>query len=177
MNSQAKFSESPKSNLENILQKAFICLLSNTEEINQLVDKANELMAGFDGLICNAGIAQDSLLLKMTKFIETRNLYIAKFTVCKVFECTMNNFQISVQLLVDIKDIDFFSSSTEKDGKEKKKYRGMITIQTVQLCSKNLNFVIQHPTSDIYFSKQGIRSVTQENEKDEVMTQGQDWSF
>lgn len=42
------------------------CDLSNTEEVNRLIDKANALMGGFDGLICNAGITQDSLLLRMT---------------------------------------------------------------------------------------------------------------
>ncbi|UIP93077.1 3-oxoacyl-[acyl-carrier-protein] reductase [Wolbachia endosymbiont of Anopheles demeilloni] len=42
------------------------CDLSNPEEINQLINKASELMKGFDGLICNAGITQDSLLLRMT---------------------------------------------------------------------------------------------------------------
>ncbi|UIP91531.1 3-oxoacyl-[acyl-carrier-protein] reductase [Wolbachia pipientis] len=42
------------------------CDLSNTEEVNQLINKASELMKGFDGLICNAGITQDSSLLRMT---------------------------------------------------------------------------------------------------------------
>ncbi|AGJ99247.1 3-oxoacyl-(Acyl-carrier-protein) reductase [Wolbachia endosymbiont of Drosophila simulans wNo] len=42
------------------------CDLSNSEEVNQLINKASELMKGFDGLICNAGITQDSLLLRMT---------------------------------------------------------------------------------------------------------------
>lgn len=42
------------------------CNLSNTEEVNQLVDKANTKMCGFDGLICTAGITQDSLLMRMT---------------------------------------------------------------------------------------------------------------
>ncbi|WP_265014778.1 3-oxoacyl-[acyl-carrier-protein] reductase [Wolbachia endosymbiont (group B) of Camptogramma bilineatum] len=42
------------------------CDLSNPEEVNQLINKASELMKGFDGLICNAGITQDSLLLRMT---------------------------------------------------------------------------------------------------------------
>lgn len=42
------------------------CNLSNPEEVNQLINKASELMKGFDGLICNAGITQDSLLLRMT---------------------------------------------------------------------------------------------------------------
>ncbi|MFL3876183.1 3-oxoacyl-[acyl-carrier-protein] reductase [Wolbachia endosymbiont of Trichogramma kaykai] len=42
------------------------CELSNPEEVNQLINKASELMKGFDGLICNAGITQDSLLLRMT---------------------------------------------------------------------------------------------------------------
>ncbi|MGL9725647.1 MAG: 3-oxoacyl-[acyl-carrier-protein] reductase [Wolbachia sp.] len=42
------------------------CNLSNVDEVNQLINRASELMEGFDGLICNAGITQDSLLLKMT---------------------------------------------------------------------------------------------------------------
>ncbi|MDN5248327.1 MAG: 3-oxoacyl-[acyl-carrier-protein] reductase [Wolbachia endosymbiont of Tyrophagus putrescentiae] len=42
------------------------CDLSNAEEVDQLVDKANLLMGGFDGLVCNAGVTQDSLLLRMT---------------------------------------------------------------------------------------------------------------
>ncbi|MDM8334977.1 3-oxoacyl-[acyl-carrier-protein] reductase [Wolbachia pipientis] len=42
------------------------CDLLNTEEVNQLVNRANELMEGFDGLVCNAGITQDGLLLRMT---------------------------------------------------------------------------------------------------------------
>ncbi|BDG75781.1 MULTISPECIES: 3-oxoacyl-[acyl-carrier-protein] reductase [Wolbachia] len=42
------------------------CDLSNSEEVNQLINKASELMKGFDGLICNAGITQDSLALRMT---------------------------------------------------------------------------------------------------------------
>lgn len=42
------------------------CDLSKSEEVNQLINKASELMKGFDGLICNAGITQDSLLLRMT---------------------------------------------------------------------------------------------------------------
>ncbi|QKX01109.1 3-oxoacyl-[acyl-carrier-protein] reductase [Wolbachia endosymbiont of Dipetalonema caudispina] len=42
------------------------CNLLNAEEVNHLIDKASKLMTGFDGLICNAGITQDSLLLKMT---------------------------------------------------------------------------------------------------------------
>lgn len=42
------------------------CDLSNAEEVNQLVNRASELMEGFDGLVCNAGITQDSLLLRMT---------------------------------------------------------------------------------------------------------------
>jgi 3-oxoacyl-[acyl-carrier protein] reductase len=42
------------------------CDLSNAEEVNQLVDRASEVMIGFDGLICNAGITQDSLLIRMT---------------------------------------------------------------------------------------------------------------
>lgn len=42
------------------------CDLSNPEEVDQLINKASELMKGFDGLICNAGITQDSLLLRMT---------------------------------------------------------------------------------------------------------------
>ncbi|GFY65229.1 nodulation protein G [Trichonephila inaurata madagascariensis] len=40
--------------------------LSNAEEVNQLVNRASELMEGFDGLVCNAGITRDSLLLRMT---------------------------------------------------------------------------------------------------------------
>lgn len=44
----------------------FPCDLSNPEEVNQLINEAGESMKGFDGLICNAGITQDSLLLKMT---------------------------------------------------------------------------------------------------------------
>lgn len=42
------------------------CDLLKSEEVNQLINKASELMKGFDGLICNAGITQDSLLLRMT---------------------------------------------------------------------------------------------------------------
>ncbi|WP_353287583.1 3-oxoacyl-[acyl-carrier-protein] reductase [Wolbachia endosymbiont (group B) of Gerris lacustris] len=42
------------------------CDLSSTDEVNQLINKASELMKGFDGLICNAGITQDSLALRMT---------------------------------------------------------------------------------------------------------------
>ncbi|OEY86973.1 3-oxoacyl-[acyl-carrier-protein] reductase [Wolbachia pipientis] len=42
------------------------CNLLDAEEVNQLVDKANEVMEGFDGLICNAGITRDSLLLRMS---------------------------------------------------------------------------------------------------------------
>ncbi|WP_410542709.1 3-oxoacyl-[acyl-carrier-protein] reductase [Wolbachia endosymbiont of Tetranychus urticae] len=42
------------------------CDLSKSEEVNQLINKASELMKGFDGLICNAGITQDSLALRMT---------------------------------------------------------------------------------------------------------------
>ncbi|APR98063.1 3-oxoacyl-[acyl-carrier-protein] reductase [Wolbachia endosymbiont of Folsomia candida] len=42
------------------------CDLSNSEEVSQLITKASELMEGFDGLICNAGITQDSLILRMT---------------------------------------------------------------------------------------------------------------
>lgn len=42
------------------------CNLSNTEEVNQLVDKGNTQMSGFNGLICTAGITQDSLLMRMT---------------------------------------------------------------------------------------------------------------
>lgn len=42
------------------------CDLSNAEKVNQLINKASELMKGFDGLICNAGITQDSLALRMT---------------------------------------------------------------------------------------------------------------
>ncbi|MDD9331899.1 MAG: 3-oxoacyl-[acyl-carrier-protein] reductase [Wolbachia sp.] len=41
------------------------CNLSNAEVVNQLVDKASVLMGGFDGLICNAGITQDSLIMRM----------------------------------------------------------------------------------------------------------------
>ncbi|QKX02848.1 3-oxoacyl-[acyl-carrier-protein] reductase [Wolbachia endosymbiont of Litomosoides sigmodontis] len=43
-----------------------LCNLLNAGEVNQLINRANELMGGFDGLICNAGITQDSLLLRMT---------------------------------------------------------------------------------------------------------------
>ncbi|MEY2392787.1 3-oxoacyl-[acyl-carrier-protein] reductase [Wolbachia endosymbiont of Tettigetta isshikii] len=42
------------------------CNLLNVEEVQQLINSANELMEGFDGLVCNAGITQDSLLLRMT---------------------------------------------------------------------------------------------------------------
>lgn len=42
------------------------CNLANTEEVNNLINTANLLMGGFDGLICNAGITRDSLLLRMT---------------------------------------------------------------------------------------------------------------
>ncbi len=42
------------------------CNLLNSEEVHQLINRANELMEGFDGLVCNAGITQDSLLLRMT---------------------------------------------------------------------------------------------------------------
>ncbi|MCA4774091.1 3-oxoacyl-[acyl-carrier-protein] reductase [Wolbachia endosymbiont of Mansonella perstans] len=42
------------------------CNLLNAEEVHQLINRANELMEGFDGLVCNAGITQDSLLLRMT---------------------------------------------------------------------------------------------------------------
>lgn len=42
------------------------CDLSNTDEVNQLVSNACEIMEGFDGLICNAGITQDGLFLRMT---------------------------------------------------------------------------------------------------------------
>lgn len=45
---------------------ALQCDLTKSEEIDNLVDKASEIMAGFDGIICNAGITQDSLLLRMT---------------------------------------------------------------------------------------------------------------
>lgn len=41
------------------------CDLSNSEEVNLIINKASELMKGFDGLVCNAGITQDSLLLRM----------------------------------------------------------------------------------------------------------------
>ncbi|MGL9732966.1 MAG: 3-oxoacyl-[acyl-carrier-protein] reductase [Wolbachia sp.] len=41
------------------------CNLLNVEEVHQLINRANELMEGFDGLICNAGITQDNLLLRM----------------------------------------------------------------------------------------------------------------
>lgn len=44
----------------------FPCNLSNSEEVSQLINKASELMEGFDGMICNAGITQDSLLMRMT---------------------------------------------------------------------------------------------------------------
>uniref|UniRef100_A0A0R3RQ87 3-oxoacyl-[acyl-carrier-protein] reductase n=1 Tax=Elaeophora elaphi TaxID=1147741 RepID=A0A0R3RQ87_9BILA len=39
----------------------FPCNLLNAEEVNQLIDKAREVMTGFDRLICNAGITQDGL--------------------------------------------------------------------------------------------------------------------
>lgn len=42
------------------------CDLLNAEEVNQLINRASKLMEGFDGLICNAGITLDSLLLRMT---------------------------------------------------------------------------------------------------------------
>lgn len=42
------------------------CDLTRNEEVDSLVDKASSLMLGFDGIICNAGITQDSLLLRMT---------------------------------------------------------------------------------------------------------------
>ncbi|WP_339048282.1 3-oxoacyl-[acyl-carrier-protein] reductase [Candidatus Mesenet endosymbiont of Phosphuga atrata] len=42
------------------------CDLTKNEEVDSLVDKANDLMAGFDGIVCNAGVTQDSLLLRMT---------------------------------------------------------------------------------------------------------------
>ena len=42
------------------------CNLSNAEEVNQLVSKANEKMGGFDGLVCNAGITHDNLTMRMT---------------------------------------------------------------------------------------------------------------
>ncbi|WP_339045830.1 3-oxoacyl-[acyl-carrier-protein] reductase [Candidatus Mesenet endosymbiont of Agriotes lineatus] len=42
------------------------CDLTNSEEVDSLVDKASDLMAGFDGIVCNAGVTQDSLLLRMT---------------------------------------------------------------------------------------------------------------
>ncbi|WFW29866.1 MAG: 3-oxoacyl-[acyl-carrier-protein] reductase [Wolbachia endosymbiont of Menacanthus eurysternus] len=42
------------------------CNLLDIGEIDQLVNRASELMEGFEGLICNAGITQDSLLLRMT---------------------------------------------------------------------------------------------------------------
>ncbi len=42
------------------------CDLSDAEEANKLVDRADTIMRGFDGLICNAGITQDSLLLRMS---------------------------------------------------------------------------------------------------------------
>ncbi len=42
------------------------CDLSDNEEVDKLVDKANMIMEGFDGLICNAGITRDSLLLRMS---------------------------------------------------------------------------------------------------------------
>lgn len=41
------------------------CDLSNAEEVNELIIKANEKMGGFDGLICNAGITHDSLAIRM----------------------------------------------------------------------------------------------------------------
>lgn len=42
------------------------CDLPNAEEVNQLVNRASKLIEGYGGLICNAGIMQDSLLLRMT---------------------------------------------------------------------------------------------------------------
>ncbi|AAW70899.1 3-oxoacyl-[acyl-carrier-protein] reductase [Wolbachia endosymbiont of Brugia malayi] len=42
------------------------CNLLNTEEVNQLINRASKLMGGLDGLVCNAGVTQDSLLLRMT---------------------------------------------------------------------------------------------------------------
>ncbi|NUY39577.1 3-oxoacyl-[acyl-carrier-protein] reductase [Wolbachia endosymbiont of Litomosoides brasiliensis] len=42
------------------------CNLLNAVEVNQLINRASELMGGFDGLACNAGITQDSLSLRMT---------------------------------------------------------------------------------------------------------------
>ncbi|QKX02287.1 3-oxoacyl-[acyl-carrier-protein] reductase [Wolbachia endosymbiont of Dirofilaria (Dirofilaria) immitis] len=44
----------------------FLCNLSSAEEVNQLIDRASKLMAGFDGLVCSAGIIRDGLLLRMT---------------------------------------------------------------------------------------------------------------
>lgn len=48
------------------------CDLLKSGEVNQLINKASELMKGFDGLICNAGIMQDSLLLRMTDEVWKR---------------------------------------------------------------------------------------------------------
>lgn len=42
------------------------CDLMRNEGVDSLVDKASDLMAGFDGIVCNAGVTQDSLLLRMT---------------------------------------------------------------------------------------------------------------
>ncbi|WP_333023914.1 SDR family NAD(P)-dependent oxidoreductase, partial [Wolbachia endosymbiont of Pentidionis agamae] len=42
------------------------CDLSNVEEVNQLVEEASILMSGFDGMVCNAGIVEDSLMLRIT---------------------------------------------------------------------------------------------------------------
>ncbi len=42
------------------------CNLTNNDEVDDLVNKANDLMSGFDGIVCNAGVTQDSLLLRMT---------------------------------------------------------------------------------------------------------------
>ncbi|MDG7056173.1 MAG: 3-oxoacyl-[acyl-carrier-protein] reductase [Wolbachia endosymbiont of Meromenopon meropis] len=42
------------------------CNLLNIEEVHQLINRASDLMGGFSGLVCNASITQDSLLLRMT---------------------------------------------------------------------------------------------------------------
>ncbi|UWI83143.1 3-oxoacyl-ACP reductase FabG [Wolbachia endosymbiont of Howardula sp.] len=42
-----------------------LCNLCNLEEVTQLISKASHLMNGFDGLVCNAGIVQDSSIFRM----------------------------------------------------------------------------------------------------------------
>ncbi|MBV0899843.1 MAG: 3-oxoacyl-[acyl-carrier-protein] reductase [Wolbachia endosymbiont of Fragariocoptes setiger] len=67
------------------------CDLSNTEEVLDLVNKAQVLLEGFDGLVCNAGVTQDNLLLRMTndawqKVIDinlTSTFYLNR-SACKV---------------------------------------------------------------------------------------------